>query len=163
MDSKLGYYSCLCHRKHVLVADIGTRNCLLADDLSLKLCDFGESTIIEPHLNMARVNDNRTSVQTDIAQFGSVVYEISTRTNLSDPRGPRLHFVEDDEDDDIHKDSEDSKDTGGGGNVEYNAKGWPQAKDLPSTENIRFGAIIHKCWTRGYNSMDEVSRDLAKL
>jgi serine/threonine protein kinase len=26
-----------CHSKHVLVADIGSRNCLLADDLSLKL------------------------------------------------------------------------------------------------------------------------------
>lgn len=60
-----------CHRKHILAADIGSRNCLLADDLSLKLCDFGESTIIEPHLNMAEVNDNGASVRTNIAQFGS--------------------------------------------------------------------------------------------
>ena len=73
-----------------MVADIGTRNCLLADDSSLKLCDFGESTIIPPHLKMNEANDNGVSVRTDIAQFGSVVYKLSTRASLADPRLPPL-------------------------------------------------------------------------
>lgn len=146
-----------CHRKHVLVADISSRNCLLAKDLSLKLCDFGESSIIQPHLNMTEVNDDGVSIQTDIAQFGSVVYEIMTRINLSDPRRPRLHFVEDNKDDE----ESEGKSTVVGGDVKHNAKGWPQAKELPSTENIRFGAIVQRCWLRDYNNIDEVSEDLS--
>jgi serine/threonine protein kinase len=162
-----------CHSKNVILADIGSRNCLLADDLSLKLCDFGDSTIIPPDLKMAEVNDNGVSVRTDIAQFGSVVFEIFTRINLSDPRRPRLHFVEDQIQDINHSDeSEDDEGNAGDGNGRGNARAdntecddyqkskWPRIEDLPRTEGIRFGAIIYKCWTRAYQDMNQVLRDL---
>lgn len=165
-----------CHYKHVLIADIGSRNCLLADDLSLKLCDFGESTIVPLDLNMAEVNDNGVSVNTDIAQFGSLVYEISTRINLSDPRQPRFNFVEDEIKDTSQKAYEDSggesedessdegyEGTEGASDIrcDANKSQWPRIEDLPSTENIRFGTIIQRCWTKGYSAMDQVIRDLS--
>ena len=164
-----------CHNKHVLIADIGSRNCLLADDLSLKLCDFGESTIVPLDLNMTEVNDNGVSVKTDIAQFGSLVYEIFTRINLSDPRRARLNFVEDEVKDtsqgaydDSGGDSEDEsraegyEGTEGASDVICNANKsqWPRIEDLPSTENIRFGTIIQRSWTKSYRAMDQVIRDL---
>jgi serine/threonine protein kinase len=163
-----------CHNQHVLLADIGSRNCLLADDLSLKLCDFGESTIIPFDLNMTEVNDNGVSVKTDIAQFGSLVYEISTRINLSDPRQPRLHFVEDEIKntsqgiyEDSEKESDDESDGGYQGTEGASDVGcttnkalWPQVQDLPSTEKIRFGTIIQRSWTKGYGAMDQLITDL---
>ena len=165
-----------CHNQHVLLADIGSRNCLLADDLSLKLCDFGESTIVPFNLNMTEVNDNGVSVKTDIAQFGSLVYEISTRINLSDPRQPRLHFVEDEiintsqgiyEDSEKESDDEsngDCKCTEGAGDVECttNKSLWPRVQDLPSTEKIRFGTIIRRSWAKGYSTMDKLITDLGR-
>ena len=41
------------------------------------------------------------------------------------------------------------------------SSGWPQIEDLPRTETVRFGDIIHRCWVRSYSSMDQVSSDLA--
>jgi len=166
-----------CHDRNVILADIGSRNCLLADDLSLRLCDFGDSTNIPPDLDIAEVNDNGASVKTDIAQFGLVVYEISTRINLSDPRRPRFDFVEDEIKDMNHGDESggdegDEGDEGSDGCYEGIAIAgdtkcddkkpkWPRIEDLPRTEGIRFGAIIYKCWTRAYQHMNQVSRDLA--
>ena len=63
------------------------------------------------------MNDNGVSDQTDIAPFGPVVYEISSRINLSGSERPHLHFVEDGEDED--------KNGGSRGGI-CNGKGWPQ-------------------------------------
>ncbi|KAK0111517.1 hypothetical protein ONS95_001871 [Cadophora gregata] len=162
-----------CHDRNVILADIGSRNCLLADDFSLRLCDFGESTIIPPHLDVAAVNDNGASVKTDIAQFGSVVYEISTRINLCDPKQPRIDFVEDEIK--ITNDDDESGSDGGDEGPDGYSEGdviadqtecggkspkWPRTEDLPRTEGIRFGSIIFKCWTRAYQHMNQVLRDL---
>ncbi|RMJ24877.1 STYKc [Aspergillus sp. HF37] len=40
------------HSRRVLVADIASRNFLLASDLSLRLCDFSEASILSPDTDM---------------------------------------------------------------------------------------------------------------
>ena len=66
------------HGQSVIIADIGTRNFLVADDLSIKLCDFTESTIMPLDVNMDEADDSGYSVQTDIGQIGAVMYEVVT-------------------------------------------------------------------------------------
>jgi serine/threonine protein kinase len=64
------------HRKHVIIADVVTRNFLVADDLSIKLSNFTESTIMPLDVNMDEADDFGYSVQTDIGQFKTVIYKI---------------------------------------------------------------------------------------
>ena len=151
-----------CHNKHVLLADIASRNYLLDEDLSLKLCDFGESAIIPLDQNMAEVNDNGVFVKTDIAQFGSLVFEISTA------KQPRLNFVEDEipdtsgdayEESGRESESESGEDESGDEGYESTKEDsircvagkphWPRIEDLPSTDETRFDSIIEHCWRKG--------------
>ncbi|KAI1127080.1 kinase-like domain-containing protein [Nemania abortiva] len=145
-----------CHKKNVLIADIGSRNCLLDADFSLKLCDFGISVIIDPDINIAEANYNGVTVRTDIAQFGVVLYEICTGEvlNHGGRRGP--HFEEIISEDGCDSNSE----NGGDANLQ---SGWPEINNLPSTEGIRFGEIIRKCWTKTYWCIEQVVTDLAQL
>ncbi|KMU72895.1 hypothetical protein CISG_09856 [Coccidioides immitis RMSCC 3703] len=62
----------------VIVADIASRNFLLASDLSICFCDFTESSIMPLGTDMETVDDNGYSVQTDIGLLGAVIYEIVT-------------------------------------------------------------------------------------
>lgn len=69
------------HDRHVIVADIASRNFLLDSDLSIKFCDFTESSIMPLHVNMETADDNGYSIQTDIGQLGAVMYEVVTGTS----------------------------------------------------------------------------------
>jgi serine/threonine protein kinase len=110
------------HDRSVIVADIASRNFLLDSDLSIKFCDFTESSIMPPDINMETADDNGYSVQTDIGQLGAVIYEIVT--------GERCEF-------DLFEDPGACQPT------------WPRRTALPSTQNIWLGPIIEKCWTKG--------------
>lgn len=66
------------HDRSVIVADIACRNILLDSDLSIKFCDFTESTIMPPDTNMETDDDNRYSIHTDIGQLGKVFYKVIT-------------------------------------------------------------------------------------
>ncbi|GFN13470.1 hypothetical protein AtubIFM55763_001180 [Aspergillus tubingensis] len=65
------------HERRVLVVDIATRNFLLDEDLSLHMCDFTESTIVADDEDMAEfIFEDFTPVKSDIARFGSMMYEV---------------------------------------------------------------------------------------
>ncbi|RLL96763.1 hypothetical protein CFD26_100860 [Aspergillus turcosus] len=112
------------HDKRVLVADIATRNFLLDSDLSVKLCDFTEASVLPLDTVMEAADDDGFSIQTDIGQLGAVMYEVVT--------GSKCDF-------DLFKDNapDDGRAT------------WPQRTSLPSTNGLWVGLIIEKCWTQG--------------
>jgi serine/threonine protein kinase len=112
------------HDRRVLVADIASRNFLLDSDLSIKICDFTESTMMPPDTCMETADYGGYSIQTDIGQLGAVVYEVVV--------GEKCAF-------DIFK------------NVppELSHGIWPRREHLPSTQGVWLGPIIEKCWTEG--------------
>ncbi|EAW24606.1 putative protein kinase [Aspergillus fischeri NRRL 181] len=99
------------HDKRVLVADIATRNFLLDSDLSVKLCDFTEASVLPLDTVMELADDNGFSIQTDIGQLGAVMYEVVT--------GSKCDF-------DLFKDN--APDDG--------RAIWPQRTSLPSTNGL---------------------------
>ncbi len=112
------------HNRRVIVADIATRNFLLDNQLSVKLSDFTESSILPLTADMQTVDDSGYSIFTDIGQLGAVMYEVVT--------GKACKF-------DLFKDQPPGPATAT----------WPGREDLPSTENIWLGHIIETCWKRG--------------
>lgn len=66
------------HDVCVVVADIATRNFLLAADLSVKFSDFTESSILPLGTNVQNADDAGYSIYTDIGQLGAVMYEVIT-------------------------------------------------------------------------------------
>ncbi|KAG5288128.1 hypothetical protein I7I48_10233 [Histoplasma ohiense] len=67
------------HNCCVIVADIATKNFVLSTDLSVKFCDFTESSILPLGSDMERADDHGYSIYTDIGQLGAVIYEVITR------------------------------------------------------------------------------------
>ena len=112
------------HDHAVIVADIASRNFLLDSDLSVKFCDFTESSIMPLNINMETVDDNGYSIQTDIGQLGAVIYEVVT--------GKRCDF-------DLFKDLP----------PDATKASWPRRESLPSTHKLWLGPIIEQCWTKG--------------
>ncbi|EED11918.1 serine/threonine-protein kinase HT1, putative [Talaromyces stipitatus ATCC 10500] len=110
------------HGKYVLLCDIASRNILLDSDLSIKICDFSEASILPLGTTMETVNDQGFSVQTDIGLLGAVIYEViagqQCKFNLFDgPAASQATF--------------------------------PHRTSLPSTASLWLGHIIEKCWTVG--------------
>ena len=112
------------HEHRVIVADIDIRNFLVAKDLSVKFCDFTESSLMELGCDMQNVEDNGYSIYTDIGQFGAVMYEVFT--------GRKCDF-------DLFRDQPYGPATAT----------WPRRENLPSTQDIWLGSIIESCWTKG--------------
>lgn len=106
------------HDRSVIVADIACRNILLDSDLSVKFCDFTESTVMPPDTDMETDDDNGYSIQTDIGQLGRVFYEVAT--------GKDCEF-------NLHE-NDASRAT------------LPRRDIHPSTQGIWLGSIIEKCW-----------------
>ena len=109
------------HDKRVLVADVASRNFLLDSDLSLKLCDFTEATLLPADSDMLSVDDHGYNTQIDIGLLGAVIYEVVTGTKCeidlfqgNDPTDGRAH--------------------------------WPERRFLPSTTGVWLGSIIERCW-----------------
>lgn len=132
------------HERRVLVADIATRNFLLDENLSLQMCDFTESVIVSNDEDMANfVSEDFVSVKSDIARFGSMMYEVTS--------GSRYEFyvvpeIETDLDDDPESKT---------------FKAWPTAEKLPNTNNVFLGDIIRRCWVGdGFLTMQEVCHAL---
>ncbi len=127
------------HDRCVIVADIATRNFLLAADLSVKISDFNESFILPLGTNMQNADEAGCSIYTDIGQLGAVMYEVITGKtcdfNLfkNQPAGPAT-------------------------------AAWPQREDLPSTQNIWLGSTVETCWTRGaFQNARELSETLDSI
>jgi serine/threonine protein kinase len=64
------------HNSKVLIFDLGARNVLIADDDTLKLIDFGQSTIFPETEDVATASDDGCTLQTDIFHFGCLIYTI---------------------------------------------------------------------------------------
>lgn len=132
------------HGRRVLIADIAARNFLLDESDSLQMCDFTESVIVSNGENMASfLSEDFVSVKSDIARFGSMMYEVTS--------GSRYEFyvvpeIETDLDDDPESKT---------------FKAWPTAEKLPNTDNVFLGDIIRRCWVRdGFLTMQEVCHAL---
>ncbi|KAE8377569.1 hypothetical protein BDV26DRAFT_281740 [Aspergillus bertholletiae] len=70
------------HDRCVLVADIASQNFLLDSDLSIKLCDISEASILPLGSDMKTVDDHGFNAQIDIGLLGTVMYEIVTGEKL---------------------------------------------------------------------------------
>ncbi|KAB8211537.1 hypothetical protein BDV34DRAFT_219493 [Aspergillus parasiticus] len=92
---------CFIHDRRVLVADIASRSFLLDSDLSLKLYDFFEASLLPLDSNVEPVDDNGYTIQIDIGLLGTVMYEVVTGNRCeidlfknSDPTDGRAHWLE---------------------------------------------------------------------
>jgi serine/threonine protein kinase len=125
------------HDRRVLVADIASRNFLLDSDLSIKFCDFTEASVLPFEACMETADDNGYSIQTDIGQLGTVMYEVVRS-------GQRCQF-------DLFKD-----------NPPDDGRARLASRDsLPSTEELWLGPIIERCWVQGgFRNAHELSQAL---
>lgn len=129
---------CYIHDKRVLVADIATRNFLLDTDLSTKICDFSEASLLPLESNMETVDDNGYTTQIDVGLLGTVMYEVMTGTKCevdlfehNSPTDGRAH--------------------------------WPERKSLPSTEGLWLDRIVEACWNGEFRSAHSLLRALDSI
>ncbi|KAJ5639172.1 uncharacterized protein N7484_007034 [Penicillium longicatenatum] len=134
MASGLAYI----HSQRVLVADIASRNFLVDSDLSIKFCDFTESTLFPMDTDMGSVDDLGYTVELDIRLLAAVFYEVET--------GEKCEVVLYKEDDPLD-----------------DRACWPKRQFLPSTESLRIGPIIESCWKGEIRSADALVRALTLL
>lgn len=131
----------LVHSFGVIHADISTRNFLVADDLSIKLCDFsgsaisGETSLVSEEDRYQMAPDSPRSIATDIFALGCLVFEITTGLRPYDE-------ISDDDYREIER--------------RYSIGHFPSVDGLPYQE------IIHKCWTCQYTDVDQLKHDLQK-
>ncbi|EXJ82420.1 serine/threonine protein kinase [Capronia epimyces CBS 606.96] len=124
------------HDRRVVVADIKTRNFLLAADTSIRFSDFSESSLLAPDCDILTADDHGFSIYTDMGQLGAVMYEVVT--------GERCDF-------DLFKDQPPGP----------AAAAWPRREHLPSTQGVCLGGIIDKCWTKAaFRTCHELSAAL---
>ena len=128
------------HSNDIVHSDISTRNFLVADDLSIKLCDFSGSKIgdLEPFVEEEdRYRMSRwtaRSKMTDIFALGCLIYEISTGL-------PPYHEIDDEHYEEIER--------------RY------AAQEFPCLDGIRYQDIIYKCWASQYAGVDQIVRDIS--
>lgn len=126
---------CYIHDKRVLVADIATRNFLLDTDLSVKICDFSEASLLPLESNMETVDDNGYTTQIDVGLLGTVMYEVMTGTKCE------IDLFK-------HNSPTDGR--------AY----WPERKSLPSTEGLWLDWIVEGCWDGKFRSAHSLLRAL---
>ncbi|KAM5465048.1 hypothetical protein MauCBS54593_006681 [Microsporum audouinii] len=123
------------HECRIIIADIRLDNLLLADDLSVKFSDFGESVMMPLDWDLNGSDDLGFSIMTDIGQFGAVMFEIVT--------GQKCRF-----------------DLAQGRREPGDLYTWPRRDSLPSTTNTWLGHIIEKCWTQETTSAKDLAAEL---
>lgn len=130
----LGYI----HDRRVLIADIATRNFLLDSDLSLKICDFSEASLLPLDANMKTVDDNGYTTRIDIGLLGAVIYEVVT--------GNKCEV-------DLFKDNSPAD----------GRAYWPRRETLPDTKDIWLGWIIEGCWDGTFRSAESLQQALDSI
>ncbi|KAL6715346.1 hypothetical protein ACLMJK_007612 [Lecanora helva] len=65
------------HEAKVLVFDTALRNILVADDLSLKMIDFGQCKVLPLDADVNHVDIDGLSAKVDIFQLGNIIYSIA--------------------------------------------------------------------------------------
>ncbi|RJE23996.1 STYKc [Aspergillus sclerotialis] len=126
------------HDRRVLIADIATRNFLVDSDLSIKLCDFSEASLLSLDSNMEDVDDNGYTTQIDIGFLGAVMYEVVTGTKCEV---------------DLFKD-----------NAPTDGRAyWPERRFLPSTEGSWIGRVIEGCWNGEFRNAHSLLETLQSV
>ncbi|PWY90267.1 kinase-like protein [Aspergillus sclerotioniger CBS 115572] len=127
------------HAHSVIHGDISVRNFLVADDLSIKLCDFAGSGIgdLSPVVmeedRYRKSPDEPRSFQTDLFALGCLIFEIVV--------GSRPYEDIGDDDWEIIADNYDRG-------------------VFPSVEGLRYGTVIYKCWTSQYTEARQILLDI---
>ncbi|PPJ51711.1 hypothetical protein CBER1_08916 [Cercospora berteroae] len=67
-----------CHERGVLVFDIALRNFVLADDFSLRIIDFANSTLVPQSEDIAQANVDGCTATLDLLHLSNVIYSIMT-------------------------------------------------------------------------------------
>lgn len=127
------------HAHSVIHGDISARNFLVADDLSIKLCDFAGSGIgdmspvVMEEDRYRKSPDSPRSFQTDIFALGCLIFEIVV--------GSRPYEEISDDDWEII-----SENYGRG--------------IFPHVEGLKYGDVIYKCWTSQYTEAHQILLDI---
>lgn len=77
------YIIARCHERGVLVFDIALRNFLLADDLSPRIIDFANSSLLPQDVDITRADDDGCTARVDLLHLSNVIYSIMTWRNFS--------------------------------------------------------------------------------
>lgn len=64
------------HESQVLLADMHLGNVVIADDMSLKLIDFGKCRLLPLDVKIDQANDRGMTAQVDILHLGCLIYSI---------------------------------------------------------------------------------------
>ncbi|RMY96960.1 hypothetical protein D0864_04977 [Hortaea werneckii] len=67
-----------CHEKSILVYDIALRNFLLADDFSLRLIDFSNSSLLPTTMDISLAEADGSTAKLDFLHLSNVIYSILT-------------------------------------------------------------------------------------
>ncbi|OOF98229.1 hypothetical protein ASPCADRAFT_395030 [Aspergillus carbonarius ITEM 5010] len=127
------------HHHSIIHGDISARNFLVADDLTIKLCDFAGSgigntpAVIAEEDRYRKSPDSPRSFQTDVFALGCLIFEIVV--------GSRPYEEINDED------------------WEVIAENYDRGI-FPPTEGLKYGDIIYKCWTSQYMVANEILLDI---
>lgn len=124
------------HACGIVHSDISPRNFLVADDLSIQLCDFAGSKIndldsLVEEETRYRLPSRFRNTTTDIFALGSFIYEVST--------GSRP-FADIEDDDQIER--------------------MFTERNFPNLEALDHRDVISKCWNAQYASADLIRADL---
>ncbi|KAI4219355.1 MAG: hypothetical protein L6R36_008382 [Xanthoria steineri] len=121
------------HQCKILLDDIALRNMLIADDLSIKMIDFGYCVLFPPDADITKVEDEHgLTVQGDIFHLGNLIYSIAAWEKLHFELFPHLRYER------------------------------PSASELPDPLPLLFGELIRKCWTGAYADMQQLLDDAAR-
>lgn len=72
-----------CHERGVLIFDIALRNFLLADDSSLRIIDFANSTLVPQGTDITHAKENGCTALLDLLHLSNVIYSIMTWQKFS--------------------------------------------------------------------------------
>ena len=141
---------CYVHDKNVILYDLFPRNILVdsgddgEDDVSLKLCDFGNSIKLPADADISKLIVDGTSAQVDIFNLGCVIYSlVKWEVHSYDLFGRNGDKEFGGTDSDNH---ESSIGDGRVYNDDNDEPPWPRV--LPNTTQMLCGDIIFRCWTK---------------
>ncbi|KAL8785777.1 MAG: hypothetical protein Q9213_003155 [Squamulea squamosa] len=122
------------HKCKILIDDMALRNILIADDMSLKLIDFGSCTIFPLDADITKVQDeNGQSVKADIFNLGNIIYSIV--------KWEKFHF-----------------------NLYAHFRyALPLTSELPDLSSVLFEELIRNCWAGHYNDAYQLQCDAERL